>query len=86
MQVLGQMQRLAYDVILKRDLAYDPATTVGALPHFRFHSLSRSARSWELLSGLARLVIERRRRTSRCVRENVRDMVASIEIRPSTGD
>ncbi len=38
---------------------YDPAVIVGALPHFKSHLLSRSVRSWGLLSGVARAVTER---------------------------
>ena len=48
---------------------HDPATTVGALLHFRFHLLSRSASSCGPLSGLARPRVERRRIESRWVRK-----------------
>ena len=54
-----------------RNLTYDPATTVGALPHFRFHLLSRSTILWELLTEPARLVTERRTTKNICVRKNV---------------
>ena len=76
----GQMQLLAYSDS-ERNSTYDPATTVSALPHFKFHLLSRSARTWKLLSGLARLVIGKRTMGNRCVKKDKRDMmVVSMEI------
>lgn len=66
---LGQMQLLAYGDF-KRGLTYDPATTVGALPHFKFHLLSRSVSPWEVLSRLARPPTKRRTMENRCVRND----------------
>ena len=55
---------------------YDPATTVGALLHFRFHLLSRCASPGRWASGVARVVTERTMRESicKCDGKIVRDM------------